>query len=558
MGIPFLFRWIINNIPRSLQRNVIKYKKRYTVDYLGIDLNAVIHKCCQKVFKYGAYAELPQMKPNTEQKEFVLNYTIIEKAYKEVCSEIDKIVSPFFIKRDLIISIDGLAPRAKQQQQRQRRYRSMINGVVDGPTKGFDSNSISIGTTFLRDLSKYIESHIMHNYKHINVVFSNERTIGEGEHKIIRYLKKHARKDNVCCIHGLDADLIVLGLSTHIKNFYILRDNEDDYDMLDLLMLREYLHDHMKKDIRVFGDIDSDTKDITAMLDTLSMNVSEECNEKLIDDFVLLSFLFGNDFLPNSPSLEILDGGIDDILEIYHETDTRLTYREEKTNSLMFDAQGLKKFLINVQKEEERLLINRTVPDELIDLSYEEDEKGRKFSYTKYMKLYNLRNIPKVKKASKEYLRGFRWVLIYYTSSYVNNEDWGWYYPYHHAPFVLDIIKEIDSCTPKKKNSMHTYDNLFQLLCILPPHSNNLIPPALQKLHLAISKLDTEIEVDKNGKRYDWQYIIKLPIPKYDEIYDAYKSFPLTGDDRDLNMKEKSKYIRKEYEKKRKIQYIDI
>jgi 5'-3' exonuclease len=39
--------------------------------------------------------------------------------------------------------------------------------------------------------------------------------------------------------------------------------------------------------------------------------------ERLVDDFVLLCYLVGNDFLPNLPGLDIATGGLNDLLSIY-------------------------------------------------------------------------------------------------------------------------------------------------------------------------------------------------------------------------------------------------
>ena len=87
----------------------------------------------------------------------------------------------------------------------------------------FDSNQISTGTVFLTELSKYITLHFTKEKRPYQVIIQDETIIGEGEHKIVRYLEKKQKKRS--CIYSPDADLIMLGIGLHKKNIFILRPN---------------------------------------------------------------------------------------------------------------------------------------------------------------------------------------------------------------------------------------------------------------------------------------------------------------------------------------------
>jgi 5'-3' exonuclease len=153
----------------------------------------------------------------------------------------------------------------------------------------FDTNQISVGTEFMYGLREYIKSY----YKGRAVMLLDD-LIGEGEHKIIRYLTSKEKKK--ICIYSPDADLIMLGIALDKKNVFIFRPNiYSDIDCAYFLV-----------------SIDKFKKDITGILPSVDQNPTQ-----IVNDFVFLLFFLGNDFLPHSPSYEIKYGGINMILSMY-------------------------------------------------------------------------------------------------------------------------------------------------------------------------------------------------------------------------------------------------
>lgn len=91
------------------------------------------------------------------------------------------------------------------------------------------------GTAFMVKLSEqlcyFVNKKITEdaNWREVQVVLSGHEVPGEGEHKIMEYIRlSKAQPDynpNVRhCLYGLDADLIMLGLLSHDPHFCLLRE----------------------------------------------------------------------------------------------------------------------------------------------------------------------------------------------------------------------------------------------------------------------------------------------------------------------------------------------
>lgn len=279
----------------------------------------------------------------------------------EYTDKVMKIVRP---QKIVYMAIDGVAPRAKMNQQRSRRFRGALDneereireqeikgkwskeGIKfsekEEPTDKFDQNIITPGTEFMWRLSKALQYYVMERlqtnelWKGVKVVFSDASIAGEGEHKILDFIRSQRLAagydpNTRHCIYGADADLIMLGLSTHEVNFCILRE--------------AFVMDSDKKCTHCGqqGHFNSECKTLpgnqgkvrlskSVTFQFVKLNIVREYLylefkdlelpflfdfERIVDDFVFFCFFVGNDFLPHLPSLHIREGALDAILVIY-------------------------------------------------------------------------------------------------------------------------------------------------------------------------------------------------------------------------------------------------
>ncbi|KAH9998847.1 exonuclease II [Russula compacta] len=315
MGVPKFFRYISERYPLTSQ--LIEENSIPEFDNLYLDFNGIIHACSH---------------PNDEDAHFRMSE---EQIYTSIFAYVDHLFGRIKPKKLFFMAVDGVAPRAKMNQQRGRRFRTAKEarevrekaerkGETLPDEKAFDSNCITPGTLFMAKLSEQLRYFVNKkitedaNWREIQVVLSGHEVPGEGEHKIMEYIRlSKAQPDynpNVRhCLYGLDADLIMLGLLSHDPHFCLLREEVKfgpaakkknnvglesiNFYLLHLSLMREYL--------------DLEFRDVGRLL-PFGYNL-----ERVIDDFIVLAVFIGNDFLPHLPDLHIHENGLEQLFEVY-------------------------------------------------------------------------------------------------------------------------------------------------------------------------------------------------------------------------------------------------
>uniref|UniRef100_A0ACD6A5D9 Uncharacterized protein n=1 Tax=Avena sativa TaxID=4498 RepID=A0ACD6A5D9_AVESA len=440
MGVPSFYRWLVEKYPNIVSPAVEEEEgvgehrpdgsaAEVRYDNLYLDMNGIIHPCFHPEDRTGCPP------PATFDEVFRSMFEYIDRLiriarprrllYLAVGQFVVLLLMFSFIANPYVpcslheasmaacMLADGVAPRAKMNQQRARRFKSAkaakeaeieenllrdrfraqgkeVLPQDETPCEVSDPNIITPGTEFMERLSVALEYYVHARlnthprWKDIKVVLSDANVPGEGEHKIMSFIRAQRCMEGYDpnmrhCLYGLDADLIMLALASHEVHFSILREPKvcvpvteasftaqelqkvkcrgwfpriteakpegklpkKPYEFLNIWVLREYLELEMT--------IPGCKHDI----------------ERLIDDFIFICFMTGNDFIPHIPSLEIHEYAVDLLIDVYKTTFNKMggyivdTGKIKDKHAACLKVSRLEKFFHELALHEEKIFLKR-------------------------------------------------------------------------------------------------------------------------------------------------------------------------------------------------------
>ncbi|XP_041420887.1 5'-3' exoribonuclease 1 isoform X2 [Xenopus laevis] len=590
MGVPKFYRWISERYPCLSE--VVKEHQIPEFDNLYLDMNGIIHQCSH---------------PNDEDVHFRITEDKIFADIFHYLEVLFRIIKP---RKVFFMAVDGVAPRAKMNQQRGRRFRSakeaedkIKKAVEKGevlPTEArFDSNCITPGTEFMARLHEHLKYFVNmkistdKSWQGVSIYLSGHETPGEGEHKIMEFIRSQKAKpdhdsNTRHCLYGLDADLIMLGLTSHEVHFSLLREEvrfggkknqkrvsapeETTFHLLHLSLMREYID-----------------YEFSSLKDKIPFEYDVE---RIIDDWILMGFLVGNDFIPHLPHLHINHDALPLLYRTYisvlptlggyiNENGYLNLYNFEKYLKKLsdFDREHFNEIFVDLkwfeskvgnkylneaagQAAEEAKNLNKKknkVADDAFCFSalenngeenseYENPEDDdddlfetefRQYKRTYYMSKMGVEVVSDefLADQAKCYVQAIQWILHYY---YHGVQCWSWYYPYHYAPYLSDI------CNFNHLKLTFDFGKPFmpfeQLLAVLPAASKDLLPLTYQNLMISsdspiIDYYPQDFKTDLNGKQQEWEAVVLIPFIDEKRLLEAMASCNkcLTEDEKKRN-----------------------
>ena len=540
MGIPSYFSYIVKNHIAIIKKYV---PSSLPIHNLYMDCNSII------------YDVIHSMIDKNSTNKMIIS-AVIEK--------IENYVQTIDPSKLVFIAFDGVAPVAKLEQQRIRRYKShfqneMTKKVFGKEESSWNTAAITPGTEFMKELNAGIIEYYSSNSacgrsgsrsgcqlggqdggqvegeiggrvggdldgrsggsRSCSYIISTSADVGEGEHKLFHHIRANPlAKVETSVVYGLDADLIMLAIN-HLPispQIYLFRETPEFIKSID----------------KSLEPGESYLLDIPLLAETINQSMSEtyvpgNIENSRVYDYIFLCFFLGNDFMPHFPALNIRTGGIDKLLNAYKATiglkngsvltDGSKIYWKNVRILVQHLAQLEEDYIKNEMKSrDKREKYAAIAPEETPEQKYQKFESVPTYERQTekyinpfkegwqsryYTSLFKLEiNDERRKQIALNYMQGLEWTMKYYTSGC---PDWRWHYQHNYPPLLQDLVKFIPVFDTEFVSSLTDSSNrpVQELVQLM-----YVLPK--QSLHLLPTELVKKMDMDNYPTDCDfvWAY----------------------------------------------------
>lgn len=444
---------------------------------LAIDTPGLLHSAAAYILGYDSYANT---KPASIGSEEQLGTMIAQRMVELIEAYCDR-----YCPEKVYISMDGVVPYAKMEQQRKRRYMH-----VAGSSSTFNSNILTPHTPLMNVVDSKLREFLETKYIAERIpryIFDGQRNPGEGEHKIANYIRQNPQ---TCVFLSDDSDVLLIALLFGKK----------------CLIKREVDREHI--DANTFG----------ALIKRLGVDVRS---------FIILISIIGNDFIPHH-DIMLKQSGKNVIIEAIKLIKGKSLY-PLNTETLV----TLYKVLKSVADKEKELMLEygADVPETgKVFYASRKSEDWYKLEISPFKK-----RIPKdidIEKMAmmmcRRFIQGLYWTAEYYTGEFVISYQWS--YGFTRAPLFStlvryvknsprELIKAVKSSYEKSGKELFC-SSLVHRMCVIPITSwigpfGALSPEEVAKvseiegsiwhmLPTSFKKISTDVAITSTNKYLFW------------------------------------------------------
>jgi len=513
MGIPSYFAHIVRNhrtIIKKLSNSALDGKR---MNNLYLDCNSFIYEAHQ-----NSHANQNNIFKSLKGKTPDYKSAFEDDIIKQVVTNLSNCIKDINPDKRIFIAFDGVAPMAKLDQQRNRRYMSAfqeetktVDETKDNNNKyNWNRSAITPGTKFMYNLGIELTKRFSNptEYGVEQIIVSTSEQAGEGEHKLYDYIRDNANfhKKTNTLIYGIDADLIMLSINhLHIsENIFLYRETPEFIKSIDKTLNpnEKYILDIPLLAKHIISELSTDEDSKNGKKIDIDINAISLKNN-IIFDYIFICFFLGNDFLPHFPALNIRTNGIANLINAYKHVFQGT--KETLTVDREINWKNVRKYVDHLalnehdfikeeyvyrnkiskraqyegkdNKQDDNLLL--PIKERAVELYINPSHSGWESRY--YKGLFKTKiNDERRKEISTNYLEGLEWTMKYYSTGCV---DWRWSYNYYYPPLLTDLVKYIpySNQTFVPHQAKKPVSPLTQLSYVLPPTSMELIPSELRQ-----------------------------------------------------------------------------